>query len=133
MAGILRFRNARGELVDVQSVPATTLKNEPGSVIERVAAGEAVAITRHNRPRAVLVSYEDFQELARARGAALEGLSAEFDRLLASMQAPAAKRAVAEAFASTPAQLGRSAAAAASPRRAAAAKRVKKAARRRAG
>ena len=125
MAGILRFRNARGELVDVESVPATQLKNEPGSVIERVAAGGAVAITRHNRPRAVLVSYEDFQELARARHPSLEALGAEFDALLDEMQAPTARRALAEAFAASPAEIARHAVAAALPK-ALAAKRARK-------
>ena len=116
MAGILRFRNARGELVDVESVPATQLKNEPGSVIERVAAGGAVAITRHNRPRAVLVSYEDFRELARSRHPSLEALGAEFDSLLDQMQAPAARRALADAFGASPAEIGRHAVAAVAPK-----------------
>ena len=64
MSQPLRFRNARGEWVAVESVPAARLKNEPATVIDRVVAGAAVAITRHDKPRAVLVSYEDFRQLA---------------------------------------------------------------------
>jgi prevent-host-death family protein len=131
MADILRFRNARGELVELESVPATRLKNEPASIIDRVSAGKAVAITRHNSARAVILSYEDFRELAQAREPSLGALSARFDELLAGMQAPRAKKALAEAFASPPEALGESAVAAAMPRRTrvAAAKRVKRRAR----
>ena len=129
MAEVLRFRNARGELVELESVPATRLKNEPASIIDRVSAGKAVAITRHNSARAVIISYEDFRELARAREPSLGALSAEFDGLLAGMQAPKAKKALAAAFESLPEALGESAVRAASTRRsprAVAAKRVKR-------
>src|SRR3954469_1176807 len=81
MGDILKFRNARGEMVEVETVPAARLKNEPATVIDRVVSGHAVAITRHDKPRAVLVSYEDFRELAAAREAPLAALAAEFDRL----------------------------------------------------
>lgn len=129
MADILRFRNARGELVELESVPATRLKNEPASIIDRVAAGGAVAITRHRSARAVIISYEDFRQLAQAREPLLGALGAQFDALLAGMQAARAKKALAEAFQSTPEELGQSAVDAASPRRApraVAARRVKR-------
>ena len=67
MAEVLRFRNARGDLVEVEAVAATRLKNEPGAIIEKVLTGGAVAITRHDAPKAVLISYEDFRSLAQAR------------------------------------------------------------------
>ena len=106
MADIPRFRNARGELVEVEAVAATRLKNEPGTIIEKVITGGAVAITRHDAPKAVLLSYDDYVSLARAREPSLGALAAEFDSLLASMQAPGARKAVASAFDATPAQLG---------------------------
>jgi antitoxin Phd len=129
MADVLRFRNARGELVELESVPATRLKNEPASIIDRVSAGKAVAITRHNSARAVILSYEDFRELAQAREPSLGALSAKFDELLDSMQAPRSKKALAAAFASSSEELGKSAVEAATGRRApraVAAKRVKR-------
>ena len=129
MAEVLRFRNARGELVELESVPATRLKNEPATIIDRVAAGKAVAITRHNSARAVILSYDDFLQLAQAREPSLGALSARFDQLLAGMQAPRAKKALAAAFASSPEDLGESAVAAAGAKRvprAVAAKRVKR-------
>src|SRR5512138_3994276 len=98
MADILKFRNARGEMVEVESVPATRLKNEPASIIDQVSAGKAVAITRHNMPRAVIIAYDDFRQLALAREPSLGALTAEFDRMLDAMQAPKAGKALAAAF-----------------------------------
>lgn len=114
MAEILRFRNARGELVEVESVTATRLKNEPGAIIEKVLTGGAVAITRHDAPKAVLISYEDFRELAQAREPSLGALTRQFDALLESMQAPGPRKAVASAFDASPDALGAAALRAAS-------------------
>jgi antitoxin Phd len=105
----LTFRNSLGELVDVPAVAATRLKNEFGSVMEQALRGGAVAITRHETPRAVLISYEEFKALVRDRAPSLGDLSAEFDGLLANMQTPAAKRGMAAAFDAPPAELGRAA------------------------
>jgi antitoxin Phd len=105
----LTFRNRLGELIDVPSVAATRLKNELGAVLEQAARG-AVAITRHDAPKAVLVSYEEFQALVNARAQSLEELDAEFDALLERMQAPDAKKGVDAAFKASPPELGRAAA-----------------------
>jgi antitoxin Phd len=130
MANPMGFRNHRGELVKLEAVPATRLKNEPASIIDRVAGGKAVAITRHNSTRAVIISYDDFRALAEARAPSLAALSAQFDDMLAGMQTSQSKKALASAFASTPEELGRSAvdevARKARGSRASAAKRVKK-------
>ena len=133
MSQPLRFRNARGEWVAVESVPAARLKNEPATVIDRVVVGAAVAITRHDKPRAVLVSYEDFQQLAAAREASLGALSAEFDRLLDGMQAAGARKGVSAAFESVPGAIGRSAVSAAQPKPRVAARRVARRARKAGG
>ena len=106
MADILKFRNARGDLVEVESVPATRLKNEPGAIIEKVLTGGAVAITRHDAPKAVLISYEDFRRLTHAREPSLEALAGEFDRMLEAMQSAGARKGVASAFEASPGQLG---------------------------
>ena len=107
----LTFRNRLGEVVDVPSVAATRLKNEFGAVLEQAGRG-AVAITRHDAPKAVLVSYEEFQALVNARAQSLSELDAEFDALLSRMQTPKAKKGVEAAFKASPAELGRAAAAA---------------------
>ena len=103
---IPRFRNARGELVEVEAVAATRLKNEPGTIIEKVLTGGAVAITRHDAPKAVLISYDDFRQLAQAREPDLGALTSQFDALLESMQAPGPRKAVASAFDASPEALG---------------------------
>ena len=105
----LTFRNHQGELIDIQSVAATEVKNAFGTMLERVAANGAVAITRHDAPKAVLVSYEEFQSLAHSRAQSLDELGAQFDDLLAGMQTPKARKGMRAAFDATPAQLGRAA------------------------
>ena len=89
----LTFRNRLGELVDVPSVASTRLKNELAAVLEEASKG-AVAITRHDAPRAVLVAYEEFQALVNARAQSLGELDAEFDALLERMQTPKARNGV---------------------------------------
>lgn len=117
MAGALKFRNSHGEWVDIPQVAATRFKNEFGAMFEQAALGGAVAITKHDAPKAVLISYQEFQALMRARSPALKDLAAQFDALLDGMQAPKAKRAMAAAFAAPAARLGRAAVKATAKRR----------------
>lgn len=117
MPTTLTFRNSQGELVDVPAVAATRLKNEFGSVLEQAIRGGAVAITRHDTPKAVLISYDEFQSLVKARSHSLSGLSAEYNVLLARMQTPKARKGMAAAFNAPPAELGRAAVKAARKRR----------------
>jgi len=77
----LTFRNSHGDLIDVPAVAATRLKNEFGAVLDQAVRGGAVAITRHDTPRAVLVSYDEFQALIRERSPSLHDLTAEYDVL----------------------------------------------------
>ncbi len=105
----LTFRNSLGELVDIPSVPASRFKNEFGAVFEQAVLGGAVAITKHDTPKAVLISYDEFQALLRARSASLGELTAQFDRLLDAMQGGKARKAMASAFDAPPARLGRAA------------------------
>ncbi len=105
----LTFRNSRGDFVDVPLVPATRVKNEFGVVLEQALRGGAVAITRHDTPKAVLISYEEFVALIKDRTPVLHELRAEYDTLLSSMQTPKARAGMAAAFNATPAQLGKTA------------------------
>jgi len=106
---MLTFRNSQGALVDIAEVPATRAKNEFGAILEKATHGGAVAITRHDAPKAVLLSYNEFESLVRTRSRNLENLGAEFDELLARMQSPRAKKGMEAAFNATPAELGRAA------------------------
>ena len=105
----LGFRNSRGAWVTVPTVAATRVKNEFGAILDQATRDGAVAITRHDTPRAVLLSYEEFESLAKARSRNLDSLSEEFDDLLETMQSPKAKKAMKAAFEASPAELGRNA------------------------
>jgi prevent-host-death family protein len=100
------FRNRDGKLVDVPMVSASRLKNEFGAVFEQAAVGGAVVITKHDTPRAVLLSYAEFEALTASATPALDDLSARFDDLLATMQTQQAKAGVVAAFDATPEELG---------------------------
>jgi antitoxin Phd len=100
------FRNRDGKLVDVPMVTASRLKNEFGTVFEEAALNGAVVITKHDTPRAVLLSYAEFEALTATATPALDDLSERFDKLLAAMQTPRAKAGVAAAFDATPEELG---------------------------
>ncbi|OBG13021.1 prevent-host-death family protein [Mycolicibacterium celeriflavum] len=113
----LTFRNRDGELVDVPTVAATRFKNEFGAVFEQATSTGAVAITKHNTPRAVLLSYAEFEALTKAGAPALDELTEQFDDLLERMQSPKAKEGMAAAFDANPDQLGRAAVKAARPKR----------------
>ena len=112
------FRNSQGELVELSTVAATHLKNKLGAVLEQAMRGEVVAITRHDKPKAVLISYDEFLALAKDRTPSLNDLTTEYDALLGRMQAPAARKGMAAAFDAGPAELGRAAAKATRKRRA---------------
>ena len=105
--GALAYRNRQGELIDVPSVTATKLKSDFGDVFEQAVTGGAVAITKHGQRKAVLVSFSEFEALTNARSTSLEALTSEFNEtLLAGMQTPTARKAMASAFNATGAQLG---------------------------
>src|SRR5581483_6390822 len=101
MPTTLTFRNREGELVDVPTVAATRFKNEFGTIFEQAAVNGAVAITKHNTPKAVLMSIAEFEALIAASEPALDDLTARFDDLLQRMQTPKAKAGMASAFDAT--------------------------------
>jgi antitoxin Phd len=102
----ISFRNRDGKLVDVSMVTASRLKNEFGTVFEQAAVDGAVVITKHATPRAVLLSFAEFEALTAPDAPALDDLSERFDTLLATMQTPAAKAGVAAAFDASPEEMG---------------------------
>ena len=111
--GALTFRNRFGELVDIEPVSATKFKNEFGPVLDQAIRQGAVAITRHDATRAVLIAMDEFESLVAERSHRLDVLSGEFDGLLAKMQTSTAKKGMADAFSASLAALGRAAAKAA--------------------
>jgi prevent-host-death family protein len=95
--------------VDASSFTATAAKNEFGHVLNLVAEGRTVVITKHHTPTAVIVSYPEFQALAEASTRRWETLSADFDELLAGLQSAKSRAGLAAAFNASPAEVGRAA------------------------
>lgn len=97
-------------------ISATEAKNEFGRVLEKAMQGITVVITRHDAPKAVLLSMDEFNALSQATQNRLDALSGEFDALLARMQTPKSRLAMKSAFNASPKQLGKAAVAAARKR-----------------
>lgn len=93
-------------------VTATHAKKEFGRVLDRVMQDGLVVITKHDDPKAVLISIDRFEALSNAAGAKLDTLSGEFDALLARMQTTEARAGMKLAFGASPKQLGKAALAA---------------------
>jgi antitoxin Phd len=88
---------------------ATQAKNEFGRVLEMVLQGGTVVITKHDAPKAILISVDGFNKLTHATERTLDTLREEFDALLDRMQSPKARKAMNTAFAASPEELGRAA------------------------
>ena len=113
---VATFRNSRGETLQPTSVTASEAKSGFGRILERAILGGAVVITKHDAPKAVLISLANFNALSGAAETKLEALNHEFDALLAQMQTPKARRGMKTAFAAPAKQLGKAAVAAARSR-----------------
>jgi len=98
------------------SYTATEAKNEFGRVLDQAIQGATVVITKHDAPRAVLISMEKFNALQQAPQLKLDTLGAEFDSVLAKMQSATARAGMQRAFLASPEELGKAAVAAASKR-----------------
>jgi antitoxin Phd len=99
-----------------QTFTATEAKNEFGRLLEKAIQGETVVITKHDAPKAVLISVDQFNVLKHAPEVQLDTLSGEFDAMLAHMQGRQARAGMNAAFHATPRQLGSAAVAAARKR-----------------
>jgi antitoxin Phd len=87
-------------------VTATELKNSTADVIDQVAARRAVAITRHDKPRAVLVSIEEYEALTGREPDYFAGLMEKYRGMLDRMQGPEQRAAADKLFQATPEELG---------------------------
>jgi prevent-host-death family protein len=106
------LRNHRGEEIEVPEFSATEAKNSFGRVLDTAFSQGMVAISKRDRPTAVLMSMEAYQALVDARQEPLAALNHEFDALLERMQGPAARSAQEDAFNASPQALGQAALAA---------------------
>jgi antitoxin Phd len=95
---------------------ATQAKNEFGRVLEMALHGGGVIITKHDAPKAILISVDEFDKLTHVAERSLDTLSGEFDALFARMQSPKSRAAMKAAFAASPEELGAAAVTAARKR-----------------
>jgi antitoxin Phd len=108
------IRNRRGELA--VKISATEAKNKLGEVLDSVLQGGMVLITKHETPKAVLLSMEEYGALSGAAQSRLDTLNGEFDALLEHMQTAKSRAGMKAAFSASPKQLGKAAVAAARSR-----------------
>lgn len=98
----------RSRAAGVMTLPSSSVQNEFGRVLDQ-ARDRDIVVTRHDVPRAVLVSAERYRELVGREAAVLETLHEQFDALYARMQSPAAAASTVQGFRATPAEMGRAA------------------------
>jgi prevent-host-death family protein len=91
----------------VLTVTATEAKTRFGPLLETAIRGGSVVITKHDAPKAVLLSIAEFEALGGSPQPDLNALSAEFDSLAARLQTPGRRKALKSAFEATPRELGR--------------------------
>ena len=84
------------------SVTSTEAQNEVWSLIDSVKGDRVIVITRHNAPRAVLMSYDRFDALAGSDVALLSTLTKKYDAMLEKMQTPEVRSATRRVFAASP-------------------------------
>jgi antitoxin Phd len=97
-------------------ISATDAKNNLGEVLDRVMQSGMVLITKHEAPKAVLLSMEEYGALSGAAHSRLDSLNSEFDTLLERMQTAKARAGMKAAFAASPRQIGKAAVSAARKR-----------------
>lgn len=94
---------------ELPTITATELKNATADVFEQVAAKQAIAITRHEKPRAILLSVEQYEALTGHRPEWLEKLHEEYRGMLERMQGPKQRAGAEKLFRATPEELGQAA------------------------
>jgi antitoxin Phd len=97
-------------------VTATEAKNKFGRLLEKAMQGGVVVITKHDAPKAVLISMDEYTTLSNAPESRINTLSAEFDSLLMRMQRPGVRKSMLAAFRASPKQIGKAAVVAARKR-----------------
>lgn len=100
---------AAPRISEMPVITATELKNTTADVFDQVASRHAVAITRHDKPRAVLLSIEQYETLTGQHPDWLEELRAKCQDLLERMQSPEQRAGAERAFNATPEELGEAA------------------------
>ncbi|MBL8620499.1 MAG: type II toxin-antitoxin system prevent-host-death family antitoxin [Myxococcales bacterium] len=87
-----------------REVTATEAKNEFASILDTAVSRGPVVIRKHDAPRAVLVSWTEFEAME-APGRRLDTLTAQYEARLAAMQRPGMRERMRAAFDADPAEL----------------------------
>lgn len=94
---------------ELPAVPATELKKSTADVLNEVGAGKVFAITRHDKPRAVILSAEKYDALVASESGWFQNLFKQYEHMLDDMQSPEQKVAARRLFEATPEELGEAA------------------------
>jgi prevent-host-death family protein len=95
-----------------QTVTATEAKNQLPELLDQAAQRGPVFITKHQKPKGVLLGIDEYRALSGAGARRLAALTEEFDALLTQMQEPSMPGRLKSAFESSPEAIGRAALAA---------------------
>jgi antitoxin Phd len=106
-------RTQLDEGIDADSFTITEFKQRAREVIDLVEDGKAVAILRHKKADAVLISAGDYVEFMKLRRERLNFLTQRYDDMVARMQTPEALAGVDALFSASSDELGSAAIAAA--------------------
>lgn len=109
----------RRQLGSVKTVTASEAKNQFGQVLDAALTEGPVVITKHDAPKAVLLSMKELQAITEYKSTArrLDALSVKLEEMYAEMQTPRHKAAVRALFDATPEELGAAAVEAARKKR----------------
>src|SRR5436309_2043130 len=99
-----------------ETIQATSAKNQFGRLLESAIQGRSIVITKHDVPKAIMMSMDEYNAHTGEARPKLNLLTEEFNALLDSTQTPKARAAMKSLFKATPKQLGRVALAAARKR-----------------
>lgn len=105
---------ARSAPAGTVTVTSTEAQNTFGSIVDRAARDEVVMITRHAKPRVVMLAYERYRDLVGTEATLLPSLTAAFDAQFLRLQTPDVWAKTVAGFRASPAAMSRSALEAAS-------------------
>jgi prevent-host-death family protein len=106
-------------MAPIRKRTASDVKNHWRDIVEEAKTYGEVEVTSHNRPEAVVLSFERYTNLMKAAGERdpLARLRAEAGRELAAMQEPGARAKLDKFFSMSPARLAKAANTPEMPRR----------------
>jgi len=101
-------KRLREQLGSLTTMRASDAKNQFGQALDSALSGRAVLITKHDTPKAILISIQEFEAMTKPQRV-LDELDAEFDAMYEHMQTPESKAGVDKLLAATSEELGEAA------------------------